>query len=228
MESYLPIFVVGGFIMLFVAIIVVSTVSAKKRREAIRAVGDELGMDFQPEECSPETFGLEQLPIMNRGGRRRIYNVLDGNLADVRTLLFDYRYTTGSGKNRTTHYFTIAAFAVPGGDLPAFQCEPEHFFHGIAEMFGFHDIDFDRFPVFSKAYRLKGDNEPAIRELFHDDALRWFEQRREVKWYIQGAADWLLVTKQRGHLKPSAWPQFYLDAAEVHNLLTLPWQQRHR
>jgi hypothetical protein len=42
-------------------------------------------------------------------------------------------------------------------------------------LFGFQDIDFDEHPVFSKKYLLRGRNVPAIRELFTEEVLTFYE-----------------------------------------------------
>ena len=51
--------------------------------------------------------------------------------------------------------------------MPRFELKPEGFFDRIGSVLGGHDIDFAEDPEFSRACRLKGPDEPAIRETFH-------------------------------------------------------------
>ena len=55
---------------------------------------------------------------------------------------FDYRYTTGSGKNSHTYRQTVVFFRSPEVDLPQFELKPQSFLHGIGKLFGYQDIDF--------------------------------------------------------------------------------------
>ena len=68
---------------------------------------------------------------------------MTGKVADVDLILTDYQYTTGSGKNSTTHNLTVAAYCIPGLDLPDFALESENFLTRFAEKFGMQDIDFE-------------------------------------------------------------------------------------
>jgi hypothetical protein len=142
-------------------------------------------------------------------------------MADVTGLLFDYRFTTGSGKNSSTHSQTVAAFKIPGAALPEFSCKPEHFFHKVADMFGFPDIDFDGYPVFSKAYHLSGPDDAAIRKLFHANTIQQLESQVTKRWSIDGHHDWLIIYQADKTIKAQAWPEFLLEATELMNTMTL-------
>ncbi|MGF1452038.1 MAG: hypothetical protein ACFB21_08210 [Opitutales bacterium] len=216
----------GVLVVLFVVVTATAIANEKKRRRELERLAGDLSLEYKGDAGGPEYLGLDTLPHFRRGRSRRAYNLMQGKLADAEVMLFDYRYRTGSGKNSSTHHQTLAAFEVPAGGLPTFQCEPEHFFHALGEMLGFHDIDFPRFPEFSRSYRLKGDDEAAVRELFHDEAIRWLEHRRSQHWRVQGGSRWLIAFRKQTRLKTEEWPQFYLEATELLNVITLPWQQR--
>jgi hypothetical protein len=52
---------------------------------------------------------------------------------------------------------------------------PEGWFTRLGAVFGMQDIDFVDSPEFSRAYRLRGRDESAIRELFGTEMRRFFE-----------------------------------------------------
>jgi len=50
--------------------------------------------------------------VFNRGRGRFIYNVVEGNFLKKHFKLFNYEFTTGSGKHQTTHYYTVFEIVV--------------------------------------------------------------------------------------------------------------------
>jgi hypothetical protein len=59
--------------------------------------------------------------------------------------------------------------------VTAFSLRPEHFLDKMLSAFGFQDIDFGQRPEFSRRYRLRGQDEGAIRQTFNDRVLAFFE-----------------------------------------------------
>ena len=64
---------------------------------------------------------------------------------------------------------------------------PEGFFARVGAMLGFQDIDFEENKQFSRAFVLKGEDEPAIRNFFDLESLDFFSQRTAI--YLEGNAD---------------------------------------
>ena len=136
-------------------------------------------------------------------------------------MLFDYRFTSGSGKNSSTYNQTVVAFKVGHGQLPDFTCKPEHFFHKFADMFGYEDINFPEHPNFSKKYRLNGDNEAAVRKIFNNEVIEQLEQSGAKAWSVDGAGEWLVIHRARTIVKPEDCSQFLLDSTTLLNAMTL-------
>ena len=122
--------------------------------------------------------------------------------------IFDYSYTTGSGKHRNHHNYTVALLAC-GGDIPRFDLKPETLMYKLGEMIGFKDIDLPEFPLFSDKYRLTGPDEERVRAFFGQRRAAWFEQNLGL--LVQGAPGLLLLIKPR-RLPPAAWPDFIEEA----------------
>jgi hypothetical protein len=175
MEDYLPFLIFGGVFLVIGVIIYFSWLYEKKRTEALQALADEMGFAFS-KGCDSTTiggFGSFQLFDMGRG--KTFANHLHGQSSDLDMHIFDYSYTTGSGKNKTTTNQTVLCFTLPDQALPTFYLRPEHFFDSVSGWFGYHDIDFDTHPLFSKKYMLKGQDEAAIRQIFDHEVLEHFE-----------------------------------------------------
>ena len=68
----------------------------------MQAVADELGFDFKSTVSDGLPEELEALPLFSRGHRRTMLNILDGQTNDLHVRIFDYRYTSGHGKNQST------------------------------------------------------------------------------------------------------------------------------
>ena len=115
------------------------------------------------------------LHLFAQGRRPRLRNMMWGTTRDLGVAVFDYTYTVGSGKHQHTHSQTVVRFLAAGLDLPAFALRPESFWHKVGQLFAGPDIDFDTHPKFSRAYLLKGKNEAAVRGVFRDYVLDYFE-----------------------------------------------------
>lgn len=93
-------------------------------------------------------------PPFRRGSSRKAINVLTGAWNGVAATSFAYRYDTGSGKNRSTHYFHVVALSLPAR-LPWLRLEPEGVGDSIAKFFGGQDIEFES-ARFNERWRVQG------------------------------------------------------------------------
>jgi hypothetical protein len=119
--------------------------------------------------------GLERFALFSSGQGRRITNFMYGEASGIKAAVFDYAYTTGSGKNRQTHYQSVV-YLEPGNlSLPYFSLRSENFLLKIFTAFGYQDIDFGQRPEFSRQHILRGQDEPAIRRAFNDRVLSFYE-----------------------------------------------------
>ncbi|MHC5054299.1 MAG: hypothetical protein ACYTKD_06235 [Planctomycetota bacterium] len=124
------------------------------RREAMAALAARLGYDFSAGDPWDIPDRHDFTDLFSRGHSRRAWNVINGERDGVRVMLFDYRYTTGSGKNKSTHSRTPVVLEMPGQDFPGFYLRREGFFDKVAAAVGFDDIDFES-NEFSKRYYVK-------------------------------------------------------------------------
>ena len=206
-------------ILIVVVVIGLNFYYEKKRREKLAQIAQDLGFSFAQKGPGPDEIGLGHLDLFQHGHAQRANNMISGKLEDIAVALFDYRYTTGHGKQQKTHLQTVATFKLPVPAFPAFQLRREHLFHKLGQMFGYKDIDFPDYPQFSKRYLLRSDSEEAIRAFFTEEVIRFFEQFDE-KWSIEAAGQALVVYQPSKRIKPANLTTFFEKTWEL--FLTFP------
>ena len=207
----------GGIGLLIVAILAISSWTQHKRTEAWQRVAGELGLPFVG--TSNSIMGkCAAMKLFSKGSGRRFYNALEGDAGDTRITIGDYQYTTGSGKNRTTHVQTRCVLESSTMRLPHCYLRPENaFFDKIGALFGGQDINFADDPEFSSGYVLQGDHEPAVRNLFDENVRSWFGERRGRRFYFEANGD-KLVFHYGKKRKPEEAGQLMQEALEIMNL----------
>jgi len=134
--------IIVGFIAIFAVVAIVAYLSALKRREAMMAVANKLGLSFYPHKDRGLARRYRFLDKLRRGSNRYAYNILSGSYQDHEVMVFDYHYQTGSGKNTHHHHFSFFILHFKAV-FPELVIGPEGFFSKIAQAVGFDDIDFE-------------------------------------------------------------------------------------
>ncbi len=181
--NLLPVIVPLALVPIIIVVYVIGRRAQQKRNEDLRAAAGAMGFAFEDHAVLDDIRARGDLPLYGHGHTRRVSNVLTGRVGDQEVKLFDYQYTTGSGKQSNTRRQTVALFPGGGQRLPDFVLAPENVFHKIGQAFGYQDIDFDSHPVFSSRYLLRGANDYAIRAAFSPAALSFFEQQQG--WHVE-------------------------------------------
>ena len=200
-----------GVAVVFILVIALSIRASKKRQAALEAVAQQSGWQFAPDEVAPEALNAGQFPLFDIGRSKKAGNVMRASSSPVTFAVFDYRYTTGGGRNSNTTSQTVLFVQSPRLTPPLFVLSPENIFHKIGGMFGYHDIDFDGSPEFSSRYLLRAkENENQVRELFSPSVRMWLEQREKLT--IEGSADGVLVYRRGRKVKPEEIRTFVEEA----------------
>jgi hypothetical protein len=154
---------------------IVSFVTARRERsraEQLAEFAATCGMHFSdalPPMAMDERY---MFPLFDRGRDGNAKNYLDATADGASICLFDYFYTTGSGKHRQTHAQSVCWCASPRLRLPSFTLCPRNFWHRVGGYLGYRRIEIDQYPEFGEAYTLRGEQEEAIRELFDRDLIQ--------------------------------------------------------
>ncbi len=210
------IFLVG--ILIVIPLIWLSILYERKRTEALAAAAKALGMDFcQETEAVPVLTSIRRLRLFQRGRRRKFSNVLHGDRDGLRLAIFGYQFTTGSGKNQTTHRQTVFAVEAADLDSPAFEVRPEHVFHKIGQLMGYQDIDFPNDPEFSKKYIVRGENEGAVRDFLTPERIQVISRLGKVS--VEGEGNRFVMYRARKRIKPETVKEFFDEGIQLYGAL---------
>lgn len=157
----------------------------------------------------------ERFPALHyfqQGTSRSTAVLLEGEGWQGRVVLGDHVYSTGPAKrrrvyspgtkqHRTQHRHTVCVVTSPSLALPHFRLRREiPLIDRLAELFGGQDIDFEEDQEFSRAFRLRGADEAAVRALFSVAVRHFLLHRAPPGVEVEGRDNVLLV--QRGKLLP--------------------------
>ncbi len=213
MTALFPILFFAFIVLAIVTAVVLSIHFDKKRREQLAATAEEMGLCYFPDGDSNLLTQLQDFGLFNMGRARKMTNLIQGDSGEVKIAIFDYQYTTGSGKNSTTHRFSIAALQSQELNSPSFTMRPQNFLDRFGNMLGFQDINFDTHPVFSKLFVLQGVDEEAVRIYFGKARLDFFESRPGVSVEAQPGMMFFYHSGKR--IKPDELKDFLASAYEV-------------
>ena len=209
-----------GMLLLVGLVIYLARRAAKKRTALFEQVAQDLGLPFFPLGDDLLLDRLGNFHLFSQGRGKKIVNMLHGETDDVELAIFDYRYTTGGGKNSQTHRQSVIYFRSQALNLPKFAVRPEGLFHKISGAFGYQDIDFETHPQFSKGYLLRGDDEAGVRQLFNDELLTFFQSHQKMS--VEGGGDQLVFYRQRSRIKPDEVQRFMEEGFGVFTLFRGP------
>ena len=213
MEGAIAVTMIGVMVGVVLAILLVVHHLEKKRSAALQAQAQGMNFTFEAKPDQGLLGALGGFHLFSQGHSKKVFNLMEGRSQDIDLRIFDYTYTVGGGKNSQTFKQTVALFQSDPLRLPGFALRPEHFFHKIGSAFGFKDIDFDEHPQFSSKYLLRGADEDAIRALFDDQIMGYYEAHEGLS--TEGERDVLLFYRQSKRPKPEELHTFMEDGFAV-------------
>jgi hypothetical protein len=172
---------VAIFGVLALAALIAGAIAERRRRAALEAFARRLGLSFKPGSWGGEGQFAGYTPF-DVGRSRRSSNLMEGTRNGVRWQAFDYRYSTGSGKNRRTHHWGVVVARV-GLSFPRAIIRPEGFLDSIASLAGFDDINFES-EAFSRRYHVSGADRQRIYDLVDARMMEYFLSLPAVHWQL--------------------------------------------
>jgi hypothetical protein len=220
----LILFFVLFFVLLIGGLIVATIVSRKREQERTRMLAGTATMfGWQFSEVAGLNWipNLETFPLFSQGHSKEIRNAMYGDMEGVKTAVFDYKYVTGHGKHSQTHNQSVVYFEPRDFSLPQFSLRPEGVMHKLISAFGYQDIDFGQRPTFSSRYLLRGPDEPAIRTLFSDALLGFYEMNEGSS--TDGGGNQLFIFRQNNRLPPQEIQAYVNWALQLKRLFSNRW-----
>ncbi|MHC4106324.1 MAG: hypothetical protein ACYSR9_15380 [Planctomycetota bacterium] len=215
MDILIPV-LIAGFIAAVVGLIIFFVIMEKKRRQALQILAGQLGFNFSQKDDQDLIAQLSFFDLFSKGHSRRINNIMEGEIEDSYVIIFDYRYTTGGGKNSHTYNQSIILFLSDTLNLPKFALRPENVFHKIGKVFGYKDINFDHYPVFSKKYLLRAEAEQIVREMFNENVIRHFESTPNL--CLEAGGNQLIFYRSSKRVKPEQIRTFLDEGFKAYQL----------
>ncbi|MCB9186146.1 MAG: SulP family inorganic anion transporter [Flavobacteriales bacterium] len=164
------------------------------RQQKLQSLAEEVNWQFDP---SVALFikDLDSFHLLRHKSIDRAYNKVSGNFNNAQVIIQDIDFHEGEFQTKVTGQSTVAIIGLTN-TIPLFTIEKEYLFDRIAALAGFDDIDFKNFKKFSNTFRLKGEDEPAVRDFFSNDLIRFLEENLPYRLESNGHQI-LLIGKER-------------------------------
>ncbi len=186
------------------------------RAKKLRAACESAGYRFTEEELGDAE--IERLALFRTGRGNDVRNVWQGEVEGVPFRLFDFEYTSGKGDGAKMITQTVVAMAVDGGPLPRFYARPRTLMDKLGTALGGVDVIVPDAEKMMKRYRIRGDDEHAILDVFTTNAGRWLGERRG--WAAEGDGGWMLVYRPGKKVKPKDAAGLIDEAMGFYRLLS--------
>ena len=194
-------------LIFFIGSLIFSYIYEKKRTEALELIAKSLGFSFSKSGRDSTKSMHHNFELFSKGHSRKLKNEMWGNNNNNRISIFGYSYSERNGENSHTYNQTVLSIEDSKLNFPNFELEPENTFHKIGQVFGYQDIDFESFPIFSKNYLLRGSDEVKIRALFTREVINFFETNQNI--HIEAQGNTLIFYKPSKRCKPDEIKAFY-------------------
>jgi hypothetical protein len=164
-------FIITIAIVVVAAVIAIQMFAASRRRKELAAYARQKGLSFCAEKDRAMKDRYAEFKCLRRGHGQYAVNVMAGELQGLPVNAFDYRYVTGSGKNRRVHRFS-ALIAKSPVSLKPLLIRREHAFDKLTEFFGLDDIDFES-AEFSRRFFVKSPDKRWAYDVIHQRMMEY-------------------------------------------------------
>lgn len=210
--------------LLLVALLA-STIIATKREKKLAVTREQfiakysfIEEGYVYSEISKHGFSLIDRASGNYG-EYETTNVLSKLKGNDEFFIFDFQYIPkNADKSTLSKPATIRAVLIKFKDreLPSFELFPENLFEKIKQVFGYSDINFEKYPDLSKKYALKSPEPEALKKVFADGLIQYLETKEGI--FIEARQRLLLVYKDQGG-EFADYESLYNEAESINNLL---------
>lgn len=190
--------------------------AGRQRTKKMAEIAEAMNFAFTPNLSLSAVRAAAPFGLWKQGHSQKAYNALQGRVGECDVILFEYQYTTGSGKSQQTHQVAAALLFDGAAGVPDFQLAPKTFFDKIAGLFTHNSVEIEDAAEFTRRCKLTGPNESALRETFHPDLVQYLAA--DGRWFLE-VADGQVLAYRTGKLAPDKFPGLATDALEIRDLL---------
>lgn len=228
--------IVGGVILVVLVVGWIQNLRLKHHTRQLARVAEVLGFAFS-EEGDPKLYGqAHRFLLFSQGRTGKIKNLMQGRRPvpgkpgdTVDVAVFEYTFTTPYGRYVENWRQTVVRIHDPEMDLPTFSLTPEAIFNAMLEnakdpdlrerLVGTAGLSFPQHPDFEEATHVQGPDRMALRPLFTEDVIAYFEDFNVV--CTEASGPYLLFYRYDNLLKPEEVPAFLERAMDGYELLRM-------
>ena len=185
------------FVFAGIALVVYAFVQAAKRREAMAAYAVSRGWRY--EASQPLLVDRFDGPPFGLGHGRSASNAVYGQHDGRDFVSFDYEYktTSGSGKDRrtTTHTYSVVALSM-GASLPSLRVDPENFIERFVGRVTNTDIEME-LEDFNRAFTVSCPDRKFASDVLHPQMMEFLLQRPDIGWRFERDSMLMVSDHQR-------------------------------
>jgi carbonic anhydrase len=183
----------------------------KQRRQGFERAAREMGFTFSPTGDGGIVSRLGRFHLFSQGRGHVVRNLIEGSACGCEVKIFDYEYSRRDDDPNPSQ--TVIYFHAPELRLPTFSLRPKQTLHKIAAWFGYQEITFAGYPFFQRNYLLRGPDEPAIRNLFDEEVVAFFDGYLGVS--AEGSGPLLIFYRAGEHVAPERLRAFLEEGFTV-------------
>lgn len=173
-----------------------------KRTQKQKELCEQIGWEFYRRGKKAQLNNLLHFYIFSFGSFKQIRNLLYSKTEKINIAIFDYHARIKSH----TGIATVIYFRSPLLNLPNFNLLRKP--HLATNTFGNQEVAFLSNSEFSNKYSLLTDDEEAVRKVFSNRLINYFEQKRVLN--VEGAKDRLILYCSDGIVEPERI-KFFLE-----------------
>jgi len=189
----------------------ISAYYERKRSEALSGVASQMGFAFstKDEGQAPHL----QTALFQKGHGKEFRNIMTGSANSLPAVLFDYKFTVGSGRYSHTYKQTVAAFSKSGLQLPVFEIRQRGLW---LKIFTGKGMRFDSHPEFARKMYVRCSDEMRGQSLFTPALLSFIDQIDPgKKWRFEGEGSTLIVYRSEKKVKPPDFRSFLDETSSL-------------
>ncbi len=190
-----------------------------KRRERLQAWATANGWTFATSD--PSLVDFSRMQPFGAGHAKKATEVLAGRYDGQSALSFTYHWTTGTGRDSTTHTAHVVGIVLPAY-LPTLEVTPEGLGAKLAKLVGAEDLQFES-DDFNRAFRVASSDPQVAHAIVHPRLMERMLRSDAVDtaWRIEGT--WILTWTSGSTDLDLLAPQLGLLSAVVRSIPRHVW-----
>ncbi|QDV28042.1 hypothetical protein [Aureliella helgolandensis] len=209
--------IIVGVLLIMGGVHFYSSLKEKERRASFKREAEAMGLSCHDRLLQTDEIDFNVFPLASRGRSQESTNSIVADSGELRMVVFDFKYVTGSGKNKSVHRQSVMMASSDRLHLPEFTLTPESFWQRFAEFMTGKDIDFEEDPEFSKAFYLRSPSEQNVRNYMTPARRHALLKYPQV--YLEARFQGFILYHPRSRLKVEEVKTFMEDALGIYAAL---------